>query len=186
MLKDKKVTKIYITKAIVESIMEASLVEDKIIVDDQPSIDRLHQKGFGKKVEDKLELSLLEGLFLLERESLKIFENKKEVAKKDILKRVEEKEFMLRYRVYKDLRERGYIVKTGFKFGAHFRVYERGEFLTEHSKYLVHAVPENYVISFPEMARAIRLTQGVKKKIMFAVVDDEGDITYYMVERITP
>lgn len=166
--------------------MDARLVEDKIIVEDKPSIDRLHQKGFGKKVGDKLELSLLEGLFLIERESLKILENKKEVTREDVLKRVDEKEFVLRYRVYKDLRERGYILKTGFKFGAHFRVYERGEFLTEHSKYLVHAVPENYIISFPEMARAVRLTQGVKKKIMFAVVDDEGDITYYSVERITP
>lgn len=166
--------------------MDARLVEDKIIVDEQPSIDRLNQKGFGRKVEDRLELSLLEGLFLLERESLKILENKKEVTREDILKRVEEKEFMLRYRVYKDLRERGYILKTGFKFGAHFRVYERGEYATEHSKFLVHTVPESYTFSFPEVSRAVRLAQGVKKTIIFAVVDDEGDITYYSVERITP
>ncbi len=27
---------------------------------------------------------------------------------------------------YRDLRNRGFIVKSGFKFGTHFRVYERG------------------------------------------------------------
>jgi tRNA-intron endonuclease len=166
--------------------MGAFLIEDRIIIDDEAMATKLHQKGFGKMVEDKLELSLLEGLFLLERGTIKILENEREVTAGDILKRADEKEFMLRYKVYKDLRKRGYIAKTGFKFGAHFRVYERGEFLTEHSKFLVHAVPEDYVFSFPEASRAVRLAQGVKKVIIFAVVDDEGDITYYKLERITP
>lgn len=162
------------------------LKDNRVVVEDQPLASRLEQRGFGKKVGDKLELSLLEGLYLLERGTLKIFDGKKELTQQELRKRTKEKDFSLRYRVYKDLRERGFVVKTGFKFGAHFRVYERGEFLTEHSKFLVHAVPENYVISFPEMSRAVRLAQGVKKKIMFAVVDEEGDITYYSVDRVVP
>ncbi len=166
--------------------MGATLVEDKVLIDDEPTITRLHQKGFGKRAQGKLVLSLLEALFLLERESIKVMEKGRECAPEDILRRVDEGEFLLRYGVYKDLRERGYIVKTGFKFGAHFRVYERGENIKEHSRYLVHAVKENAVIAFPELSRAVRLAQGVKKTMIFAVVDDEDDITYYSVDRITP
>lgn len=166
--------------------MTATLIEDRVIVDDEATIIKLRNKGFGKLLEDKLELSFLEGLYLIDRGSLKILDKGREVTRKDILKKVGEEEFLLRYKVYKDLRERGYIVKTGFKFGAHFRVYERGNSLKEHSKYLVHAIPENRTIAFPEVARAIRLAQGVKKVMIFAVVDDEGDITYYSIDRMTP
>lgn len=165
---------------------EGILKDSRILLADESAASRLEQRGFGKKVGDKLELSLIEGLFLLERGTLKVSDGKKELHAGELIKRAREKDFMLRYRVYKDLRERGFIVKTGFKFGAHFRVYDRGEFLTEHSKFLVHVVPESYTISFPEMSRAVRLAQGVKKKIMFAVVDEEGDITYYNVDRVVP
>ncbi len=92
----------------------------------------------------------------------------------------------MRYKVFKDLRERGYIAKSGFKFGAHFRVYERGEYSNAHSVYLVHAVKEGDILSFSELSRAIRLSQSVKKKMIFAAVDDEGDVTYYAIDRITP
>lgn len=36
-----------------------------------------------------------------------------------------EERLCLKYLVYKDLRTRGYIVKTGLKYGADFRLYER-------------------------------------------------------------
>ena len=163
----------------------ALLLEDRVIVEDEAEASRLQQRGFGKVLGKKLELSLLEALYLMERESLQVTIGRRALEPKEILAKGEE-EFLLRYKVYRDLRERGYIVKTGFKFGAHFRVYERGEFLTEHSKYLVHAVPENYVVPFPELSRAVRLAQGVKKVMVFAVVDDEGDITYYTVDRFSP
>lgn len=165
--------------------MGTFLAEDRIIVDDEPTITRLEQKGYGKRIDKKLELSLIEGLFLLERKTIKLG-NRKAADLKDLLSREKRKDFLRRYRVYQDLRERGYVVKTGFKYGAHFRVYERGEYATEHSKFLVYVVPENYTFSFPEVSRAVRLAHGVKKTMIFAAVDDEGDITYYTVERITP
>ncbi len=98
-----------------------------------------------------------------------------------------EEDFLRRYNVYRDLRSKGYVVKTGFKFGVHFRVYEKSEFTEDsHSSFLVHAVSEDDTMSFPDLARAVRLTQSVKKKMMFAVVDHEGDVTYYMVDRVIP
>jgi len=164
------------------------LKEDRIIVDDEAVASRLLQKGFGKQtgVGGRLELSLIEGLYLIGRESINVTKGKREVTPEDIIKIAAEEDFQLKYKVYADLRERGHIVKSGFKFGAHFRVYGRGESISEHSKYLVHAVPESEVYSFHDVSRIVRLAHGVKKKILFAVVDDEGDITYYKIERITP
>jgi tRNA-intron endonuclease len=142
--------------------MSAFLKDGRIIIEDKKTASKLQQKSFGKKVGNggRLELSLVEGLYLVDRGS--------------------------KCKVYADLRERGHIVKTGFKFGAHFRVYGRGESITKHSKYLVHVVPETEVYPFHEVSRIVRLAHGVKKDIIFAVVDDEGDITYYKIERITP
>ncbi|MEE8168063.1 MAG: tRNA-intron lyase [Candidatus Hydrothermarchaeales archaeon] len=166
--------------------MAVLLLEDKIVVDDEASIDKLSQKGFGKQSGDTLELSSLEALYLVERGSISVTQDGNEVPAADLAKRLDERDFSLRYRVYSDLRDRGYVLKTGFKFGAHFRVYERGGFPKEHSKYLVHAVPEDYSISLPEVARAVRLAQGVKKTLIFAAVDEDGDVTYYSIDRITP
>lgn len=162
--------------------MKGLLIGDRIVVKDKKA-DKLFQRGYGKKINDGLELSLVEGLFLIEKGALEL-EN---ASFRDIVKKIEkEDEFMIKYRVYKDLRERGYTVKTGLKFGAHFRVYERGKFGKDHSKFLVHAFSEGEKISFPEIARAVRLAHSVKKIMIFAVVDSEGEITYYKVERILP
>jgi tRNA-intron endonuclease len=168
--------------------MEGELIEDKVMIRDEPQIQRLVQRGFGVRKDAALELSLLETLFLIERGTLEVESKGKKVGRDAVLERSEdEADFQRRYAIYNDLRTRGYVVKTGFKFGAHFRVYEKGEFSQDgHSAFLVHALPEDSVMSLPELARAVRLTQSVKKRLMFAVVDHEGDITYYQIDRIIP
>ncbi len=166
--------------------MIARLIEDSVEVSNQSEIDRLRQRGYGSKSNDKLELSLLEALYLLENGSLEIEINGKNASVSDLTNTIKEKDFTLRYRVFSDLRERGYVAKTGFKFGAHFRVYERGGFPDEHSKYLVQCVPEASSLSFPDVSGAVRLAEGVKKTLVFAVVDEEGDVTYYSMNRMTP
>ena len=168
--------------------MSIFLKEDRIIVDDEKAASRLLQKAFGKKAGNgaRLELSLVEGLYLIDRGSITVMDGEHEVTAKDLIKIAKEEDFQLKFKVYADLRERGHIVKTGFKFGAHFRVYGKGDSITDHSKYVVHVVPESEVYSFHEVSRIVRLAHGVKKDVLFAVVDDEGDITYYKIERVTP
>jgi|Deesub1362B_J571_1020462.scaffolds.fasta_scaffold13412_2 tRNA-intron endonuclease len=165
--------------------MKGYLVEKYVILTDQKAISQLVQKGYGKKREGKLYLSLVEALYLVEKGKLEVFSGERSLSHEELLATPEE-ELLVRYTVYRDLRERGYVVKTGFKFGSHFRVYERGTYPKEHSRYLVHAVREDSAISFTELARAVRLAHGVRKKMLFAVVDEEGDVTYYAVERMTP
>ncbi len=85
------------------------------------------------------------------------------------------------------------MVRSGLKYGTHFRVYERGvrpkkgvRAPWEHAKYLVHAISEGQTYAVPELARFVRLAHSVKKKLWLAIVDGEGDVTYYQIIRVTP
>lgn len=159
----------------------------KVIIGENEAKSFLKEKGFGEAVGSRYEISLIEALYLLENEKIQITDGKKSLKFEDLLKignKVEEN-FYAKYSVYSDLRTRGLLVRTGLKFGTDFRVYERGSNIKSgHSRYLVHVVPEEYTCSFPEIARAIRLSQNVNKGMIYAIVDEEGDITYYQIDRI--
>jgi len=173
-------------------VVEAQLYKGKIIVWDEAQANQLYQRGsYGKPLSGgRLQLAPVETLYLLEGVKIHVLdEDGKKLKFKDLSAKFTEgdPEAMLKYSVYADLRSRGYIIKTGLKFGAHFRVYERGEKPGEaHSKFLVHAVPEGIKFTPTELARAVRLAHSVRKAILWAVVDDEGDITYYALTRERP
>jgi len=95
--------------------------------------------------------------------------------------------FHTKYKVYKDLRERGLIPKTGFKFGTHFRAYTEFEGIDNlsHAKFLVHALDTGKSVSSQQLSRTVRLTQNVRKRILFAIVpDDTGKIRYLEFKRV--
>jgi len=84
------------------------------------------------------------------------------------------------------LRERKLVVKTGFKFGTHFRVYKQVERLLKvpHSEYLVHTVPKDHIFLPPVLSRAVRLAHSVRKQMIFAYPDK--DIKYLEIRRLKP
>lgn len=173
-------------------VSESRLYKGKIIVWDEAQANHLYQRGFfGKPLSGgKLQLAPVETLYLLESGKIRVVGNDgKNLNFRALAEKLTEAdpELMLKYTAYADLRSRGYVIKTGLKFGAHFRVYERGEKPGEaHSKFLVQAIPESVKMTPTELARAVRLAHSVKKKIFWAVVDDEGDITYYSISRERP
>lgn len=175
------------------------IADTRVKVWDEEEAEELHGEFYyGKFIEeeDYLELSLVEALHLFDREELEIEKDGEELDREDIHQLFSEMddEFDQKYAAYRDLRDRGYIVKTGFKFGAHFRVYPRGvnpykdgpKEDREHTKWIVHAVPENFELQYQEMSRSVRLAQNIRARMLWAVVDTERQVTYYEVERITP
>jgi len=174
-----------------------------VIIWGKDAVQLYDESGYGKPLPeenpDRVELELVEAAYLAERGKLKVFakegKKRKLLSFKDLMeigsKNVNQ--FHPQFIVYRDLRERGYLVKTGFKFGAHFRVYERGVKLIrgpkaahEHTKWVVHAVPEEAAFSLPEMSRAVRLAHNIRATFVWAVVDREGSVTYYLIQRLTP
>jgi len=184
-----------------EKIWEGELIENRVIIWNKDSITLYDESGYGKPLPEespnRLELELIEAAYLVEKGKLKVVKKgkKKNLTFKDLMEIGAEKvnEFHVQFNVFRDLRERGYIVKTGYKFGAHFRVYERGVKLIrgpkqvhEHTKFVVHAVPEESAFSLPEMSRAVRLAHNIRATFVWAVLDKEGSPTYYIIQRLTP
>ncbi|RLJ03098.1 MAG: tRNA-intron lyase [Candidatus Aenigmatarchaeota archaeon] len=176
---------------------EGIFSECEVIVWGEKEAQEVYNIGsYGKLKDDHLVLSLVEALYLMEKGKLEVKDKRGSVFTKErfFRKAVKvDREFPFKYVVYRDLRERGFLVRTGFKFGTHFRVYERGVKLKkgpksakEHTKWIVHAVPENYKCSFPELSRAVRLAHNIRARMLWAVVDEEDDVTYYKIERIKP
>ena len=159
----------------------------KALIVDNDLKSQLKDRGFGELEGNTLSISLIEALFLVETKSIEIMLNDKPADFEEFLKYAKSfnEEFYNKYLVYKDLRERGMLVRTGLKFGTDFRTYERGGKVGKsHSKYLIQVVPEEYTCSFPEMAKTLRLAKTVHKDIIYAIVDGEGDITYYLIDRM--
>ena len=148
----------------------------------------LHEKSlFGKIEADTLNLSLIEACYLLEKGRLDIYEDDIECTVGYLIDILKEQGLYGKYIVYRDLKDRGFVIKTGFKYGAEFRLYNRGGGPGQsHSDYLVKVMFENYEIDSLDFASYIRVAHGVNKKFLLAIVDDDFDITYYNVEWTRP
>ncbi len=184
-----------------KKIAHAELLGTRVVVWDEEEGNKIYsEKYFGKWVEEEkvkfLQLMLEEAMLLLERGFIEIKESGKVLDVSEFYRRCCEidPEFPFKYIVYRDLRNRGFIVKSGFKFGTHFRVYERGvnpykrgeKSSREHTKYNVHAVPENIDWSLADLSRFVRLSQNIRAKPLLAVVDEEGSVTYYIIKHVSP
>lgn len=113
----------------------------------------------------------------------------KKLDKKKLLVIAEKKDkrFFSKLAVFRDLRDKGFCVKTGFKFGFDFRVYPRGKKPGQaHTQFVVNVSNQNDKNSMTELSRMVRLSGNIRTELVMAVVDAENDINYYKMERITP
>ena len=150
-----------------------------------------NQSRFGNLTESgKVELSLLEALYLMEKGRVEIrTESGKSVPFELYVKKARRAEpnFWIRYCVFKDMRNRGYIIKTALKFGADFRVYDRGVKPGEdHARWIVYPVHEGSTLTWYEFSAKNRVAHSTKKRLLMGIVDDEGDVTYYEIKWMRP
>jgi tRNA-intron endonuclease len=167
--------------------MNSELSGNVVVIKDKKGT-KLHEKShYGNMSEEGLQISLIEALYLAEKEKINILRNGKKIKLEEMFQIIRKEDLFSKYLVFKDLRNRGYIVKTGFKYGSEFRLYERGKSPGNgHSDYLVKVVSEDHEITVSDFSSYVRVAHGVNKKLLFAVVDEENDITYYDVEWTRP
>ncbi len=118
-------------------------------------------------------LDVFETLLLIDSGTLSLENSTREPLVKQATER--RADFLGLYEVYKDWREKGYVIKTGFKFGTHFRVYFPGARPMEtggvqtHSKHVIQVFPKSSKMLISEWARAIRVAHSVRKTLILAV-----------------
>lgn len=168
------------------------LSETKVITESTDEAREFYnQSRFGCMTESgKVELSLLEGLYLFEKGKLLIkSETGRKMAFELYVRKAKKVEpnFWVRYCVFKDMRNRGYIIKTALKFGADFRVYDRGIKPGEdHAKWVVFPAHEASVLTWHEFSAKNRVAHSTKKRLLMGIVDDENDVTYYEIKWVRP
>jgi len=166
-------------------IIKSQLIEERVITEDSDAArDLFNQSSYGKIIDNKVQLSLLETLYLLEKNKIEIIDKTKPLSFEKFLKiaKKQEPNFWIRYCVFKDIRNRGYVIKTALKFGADFRIYDRGVKPGEaHARWVVYPVSEGSTFTWHDFAAKNRVAHSTKKRLLIAVVDDESDVTYYEI-----
>ena len=164
------------------------LLKNRIVLFDNKLAKSLFQKEFfGKPFGDGLQLSLVEGVYLLDKKVIDISSTQsKKLSHKECKKIIHnlQPDIKPRLLVFSDLKKSGLIVKTGFKFGVHFRAYTKQPDKT-HAEYLIHVVDKDFKSIWAEMSRAVRLAHSVNKEIVFARTDGEK-IDYIKFGRLRP
>jgi tRNA-intron endonuclease, archaea type len=87
--------------------------------------------------------------------------------------------------VFKDLRNKSYIVKTGSKFGLEFRVYDKGK-TNSHAKWVVYIVKQSSKTNWKEFILNARIAHSTAKKLLISIIDSEENIIYYETDWVKP
>ncbi|MBT4257914.1 tRNA-intron lyase [archaeon] len=150
----------------------------------------LHQKSsFGEKIGEKIQYSLSEALYLVEKKKIEVLQKNKILPFEELLKKLSriDKKIQIKYPVFKDLREKGHIVKTALRFGAEFRVYKKGTKIGKaHATWIIFTEHESKNLSWHEFSAKNRVAHSTKKKLLLAIVDEESKINYYEISWIKP
>ncbi len=168
------------------TIIVEALANSRLIVWNPSEARRLYNNGFyGKPLgipkpredfEAPLVLDPIEGLYLLEKGLIQIVSgpDKTEMTLDElrettlaILERLD-----MKYAVYRNLRERGYVVTPGIKYGCDFAVYEHGPGV-DHAPFIVQVKSSGDGLTAPEIVEAGRLATTVRKTFLIALVDGE-------------
>lgn len=158
-----------------KKIKRVKLISNSFIVD-RKDVSFFLQKGFGFEKDKVYFLSILEVLFLIEKGKIEVFKKNENLDFEHILKKLKEKN---QYLLFKDLKKKGFIVKSGLKYGCLFRCYKKKDFFDKnHSSFLVDLFCDKKFFEINFFLAKLRITNSVRKKLFLAVFDFEKCITY--------
>ncbi len=174
----------------------ANICGTRIILWDSEMGSAIYQLGYyGKPVGIRkpksphfnrpLELSVLEAYYLLNIQKIQIIDNKRLLTKEEVREycKTQFKHFIELYYVYSDLRDLGYIVRPGLKFGTDFSIYSKGPGI-DHAPFLVHV--QLSTLKPIDLVRAGRLATSVRKRYVIATVLPDRSVRYYVFSWFKP
>ncbi len=169
--------------------IKAVFTGESVSSNKKEAITLYSQSRFGELKSGKIIYSIFEALYLLEKGKIEISAGKKKLKFEKLMEEAGKKDRNVRtkYLVFRDMRNRGFIVKTALKFGADFRVYARGiKPGQDHAKWILYPVSENSGLTWHDFSAKNRVAHSTKKNLLIGIVDEEEDVTYYEIRWIKP
>ncbi len=165
-------------------MLEARLREARIEAEKSDEAIKLLSKGYGSEDQPSslMTYSYPEALYLVETERMKVISaSGEELDFNKLLAALErlDENIWRDYVVYRDLRERNYVVKDGVNRELRFRVFERGKYGEEPAKYLVAPLMEGRNISVEKMIEWLSTARKLRKELVIAVIDRRNEVIYY-------
>jgi tRNA-intron endonuclease len=167
-------------------LVEGELIFDQTLISNKDMIHELELKGYGEIENGKLLLNFFESLYLLYSDRLILKKGKKKINFDDLLNicQKEDPEALTKFLIYRDLRNRGYVVKDGFGFGSDFRVYERGHFGEKGAKFLIFGLNEGQQEKMGHLQKKVEQITQMGKEPIIAVIERRGEVIYYKINRM--
>ncbi len=125
-------------------------------------------------------LDLFEGSYLSANEEIQIYQDERKVSSERFERICKDAVFQFHEKllVYSKLRDAGFVVTPGVKFGADFAAYERGPGI-DHAPYLVRVSIPSSKMTATDIVLAGRLATTVRKQFIIAVADaSKGEVAF--------
>jgi len=146
------------------------------------SADEILSKGYGEMQGKMLVLEPYELLYLLEKGMIAV----RGFTYEELFKLIgKHRQGLSKYLVYRDLRDRGYVVKEGIEPLYSLRLYEKGTFNTSPAKYRILILNEGDDIRVEKLKNFVITSISQDTDSVIAVVDRRGEIIYYKSFLIT-
>ncbi|MCJ8306168.1 MAG: tRNA-intron lyase [Nitrosopumilus sp.] len=167
-------------------LVNGVLVSDQTCITDKKMIHELDQKGYGEIEKEKLFLKQFETLYLLYSKKLILKKGKNLIDFSSFMSICQKTntEILTKFLIYRDLRNRGYVVKDGFGFGSDFRVYERGHYGEKGAKFLIFGLNEGQQEKMGNLQKKIEDITQMGKEPIIAVIERRGEIIYYKINKM--
>jgi len=167
--------------------IKGELIENRVVIWSIDHARQLFREGFygkplgipkpkGDDFSAPLILDLIEGYYLVKKGRLDVYtvdgnDKRRSVSMKEMVSicRKEYAHFDSKYIVFATLRDKGYVVTPGIKFGCDFAVYEHGPGI-DHAPYLVQVVNPGDMLTATTVVLYGRLATTVRKQFILAVV----------------
>ena len=89
--------------------------------------------------------------------------------------------FDKKYLVYKNFRDKGYIINPGIKFGCDFAVYEKGPGI-DHAPFLIQVYSRSDSITSTAIVLAGRLATTVRKQFILAIPKGKDQVDFLALD----
>ncbi|HZD12532.1 MAG TPA: hypothetical protein VE177_03320 [Candidatus Binatus sp.] len=160
---------------------DAYLAKGRAYLPDAGRVMELRERAFGTLTGNRVSLNPYEAFYLTEKKKIQVRNErtKKTLSLRELVTRlsVGKPAIWIKYLVYRDLRDRGYLVREKERFD--FETFGKGA-----TRRLVYIVYEGGETSLESLANMSAKANGEGKDLVLAVIDRRTDIVYYTLNTV--